>query len=144
MSLTIQFTSLLVSFVYGLMMGFIYSVVNRLFYLFRKTILRLVIEMVMMAIFSFLYVMTNVYINDGQTNIYMLICLIAGLIVYEHYYAVYSLYYLEFLMKGLSFIFSPISFIFKRIYGMIKKVRKKVKQWQKIKKEKWTSQKSEE
>lgn len=129
MSLSVQFLSLLVSLAYGLMMGFIYSAINRLVFVLRKTILRYLLEVVMMAAFSFLYVIVNVYINDGQINLYMLLCLLAGLIMYEHYYAVYTLYYMEYVMRGLKYIFSPCIFIFNKICGIFKISRKKVRQW---------------
>ncbi len=129
MSLSIQFLSLVVSFAYGLIMGFIYSIINRFVYILRKTILRYLLEVVMMAAFSFLYVMMNVYINDGQVNVYMLICLILGLVLYEHYYAIYTLYYMEYIMQGLKYILSPGIFIFKKFYGIVTILKKKVRQW---------------
>lgn len=110
-------------------MGFIYSTINRLVFVLRKTILRYLLEMVMMAAFSFLYVIVNVYINDGRINLYMLLCLMMGLIMYEHYYAVYTLYYMEYVMRGLKYIFSPCVFIFKKICGIFKLCKKKVRQW---------------
>ncbi|MFQ6861173.1 MAG: spore cortex biosynthesis protein YabQ [Beduini sp.] len=148
MSLSVQFLSLLVSFAYGLIMGFIYSAINRLVFVLRKTILRYLLEVVMMAAFSFLYVIVNVYINDGQINLYMLLCLTMGLIMYEHYYAVYTLYYMEYVMRGLKYIFSPCVFIFKKICGILKLCKKKVRQWLrksiKKRKENSTSQNYEE
>lgn len=131
MSLSLQFLSLVISFTYGLIMAFIYSLVNRLFFVLRHTLIRYLVEMVMMAMFSFLYVMVNVYINDGQINLYMILCLILGLMSYERYYAIYCLYYMEYIMKGINYIFRPVVFIFKKICAIFNRIGKKVGQWHK-------------
>lgn len=142
MSLIVQIKSLIISLFLGLIISFLYSLINRLTYRFKNTVIRYVIEIMMMAFFSFCYVMINVYVNDGLINFYMILFLIAGAILYERFYAIYLLYLFEGLMGIIKIIFSPVLFIFDLIYGILKKVKRRVKKWRR-KKEKLTMEKSE-
>ncbi len=142
MSLIVQIKSLIISLFLGLIISFLYSLINRLTYRFKNTVIRYVIEIMMMAFFSFCYVMINVYVNDGLINFYMILFLIAGAILYERFYAIYLLYLFEGLMRIIKIIFSPVLFIFDLIYGILKKVKRRVKKWRR-KKEKLTMEKSE-
>lgn len=142
MSLIVQIKSLIISLFLGLIISFLYSLINRLTYRFKNTVIRYVIEIMMMAFFSFCYVMINVYVNDGLINFYMILFLIAGAILYELFYAIYLLYLFEGLMRIIKIIFSPVLFIFDLIYGILKKVKRRVKKWRR-KKEKLTMEKSE-
>lgn len=142
MSLIVQIKSLIISLFLGLIISFLYSLINRLTYRFKNTVIRYVIEIMMMAFFSFCYVMINVYVNDGLINFYMILFLIAGAILYERFYAIYLLYLFEDLMRIIKIIFSPVLFIFDLIYGILKKVKRRVKKWRR-KKEKLTMEKSE-
>lgn len=142
MSLIVQIKSLIISLFLGLIISFLYSLINRLTYRFKNTVIRYVIEIMMMAFFSFCYVMINVYVNDGLINFYMILFLIAGAILYERFYAIYLLYLFEGLMRIIKIIFSPVLFIFDLIYGIFKKVKRRVKKWRR-KKEKLTMEKSE-
>lgn len=142
MPLIVQIKSLIISLFLGLIISFLYSLINRLTYRFKNTVIRYVIEILMMAFFSFCYVMVNVYVNDGQINFYMILFLIIGAILYERFYAIYLLYLFEGLMRIIKIIFSPVLFIFDLIYGILKKVKRRVKKWQR-KKEKSTMEKSE-
>ena len=129
MSLIVQIKSLIISLFLGLIISFLYSLINRLTYRFKNTVIRYVIEIMMMAFFSFCYVMINVYVNDGLINFYMILFLIAGAILYERFYAIYLLYLFEGLMRIIKIIFSPVLFIFDLIYGILKKVKRRVKKW---------------
>ena len=129
MSLSLQFFSLLLSFIYGIVMAFVYSVINRCVYRWQKSLFRYVIEGGMMAAFSYLYVMINVYFNDGQISMYMLLFLGLGLICYERYYAHYCLSYLEYGINLLNDVFSPINFIFNKICAIVKTKKRVVRQW---------------
>ncbi|MFR1448418.1 MAG: spore cortex biosynthesis protein YabQ [Beduini sp.] len=142
MSLIVQIKSLIISLFLGLIISFLYSLINRLTYRFKNTVIRYVIEIMMMAFFSFCYVLINVYVNDGLINFYMILFLIAGAILYERFYAIYLLYLFEGLMCIIKIIFSPVLFIFDLIYGILKKVKRRVKKWRR-KKEKLTMEKSE-
>ncbi|MBS5114933.1 MAG: hypothetical protein KHY88_04435 [Erysipelotrichaceae bacterium] len=142
MSLIVQIKSLIISLFLGLIISFLYSLINRLTYRFKNTVIRYVIEIMMMSFFSFCYVMINVYVNDGLINFYMILFLIAGAILYERFYAIYLLYLFEGLMRIIKIIFSPVLFIFDLIYGILKKVKRRVKKWRR-KKEKLTMEKSE-
>lgn len=142
MLLIVQIKSLIISLFLGLIISFLYSLINRLTYRFKNTVIRYVIEIMMMAFFSFCYVMINVYVNDGLINFYMILFLIAGAILYERFYAIYLLYLFEGLMRIIKIIFSPVLFIFDLIYGILKKVKRRVKKWRR-KKEKLTMEKSE-
>lgn len=142
MPLIIQIKSLIISLFLGMVISFLYSFINRLTYKFKKRLIRYLIEIIMMAFFSFCYVMVNVVVNDGQINIYMILCLIIGAILYERYYAIYLLYLFEGIINIIRVIFSPLIFIFDKIYGILKQVKERVRRWRK--KEELTMEKSED
>lgn len=133
MPLIIQIKSLIISLFLGMVISFLYSFINRLTYKFKKRLIRYLIEIIMMAFFSFCYVMVNVVVNDGQINIYMILCLIIGAILYERYYAIYLLYLFEGIINIIRVIFSPLIFIFDKIYGILKQVKERVRRWRKKK-----------
>ncbi len=136
MELIIQIKSLVISCLLGIFISMTYSFINRLFYRLRRNILRYIIEIIMMICFSYVYVITVVYVNDGIITLYMMITFLIGIYLYEKYYAKHFLVLYEAILRLLRYILSPFIFIFRKICVILKKIRNRVIRWQRKKRKK--------
>lgn len=129
MSLITQLQGVVFSFVFSLLFNAVYSFINRVFYRYRKGIVRFILQIFIGATFGFIYYYGLLIINDGIIRMYFVVSLIMGYIVYEHYYAIPILIIIERLMKIIKKLLRPIYFILNKIRGIIKKMKKRVKRW---------------
>lgn len=133
MDLVVQLQGVVYSFVYGLLFSFLYSLINRLFYRYKKKIIRFIIQVCVGVGFGLTYYFGLLMINHGVLRIYFIISIIIGYIIYENYYAFGSLIVIENIIKTVKKILKPVYFIFHKIHGIIKKLKKKVRKWSKQK-----------
>lgn len=132
MDLVKQLQGVVYSAVYGLLFSFIYSFINRLFYRYKKKIIRFIIQVCVGVLFGFTYYYGLIVINNGVIRIYFIISILIGYIIYEQYYALPSLIVIENIMKIIKQVLRPMYFFFHKIHVIINKVKKVVK-WPKRK-----------
>lgn len=144
MLLIVQVRSLVLSLFLGWIFALVYSFYNRMVYHMKFWPVKFIFEVLIMVSFAYIYMMSNVKVNQGQISIYMILCLILGIVVFELYYAPYFLYCIEKIMRFFSFIFRPVLFIFNQICAIFIGIKKRVKLWQKRKKEKLIIQEYED
>jgi hypothetical protein len=135
MKLLNQFQGVVYSFVYSILFSFLYSFINRLFFKYKKNILRYLLQICIGIIFGVTYYYGLLIINHGILRLYYFVGLVMGYIIYENYYAFYMLLWLEKVMKIIKKLLSPIIFIFQKFHGILKAVKKKVKLWHRKKAE---------
>ena len=131
MTLTVQLQSIAFSFFFGFFFSGFYSFINRLFYRYRKRLIRYFLQVIVGFLVGLLYFLGMVKINDGIIRFYYFIALLIGYLFYEINYAMYCLILLERFMKLLKKILLPLLLVFRKIHGIIKIIRKRVKKWHK-------------
>lgn len=129
MELSIQVQSLAFCFLYAFFFCFLYAFFNRFFYKIRKSFVRYLLEIVFCGLAAIIFFFILLEINNGSINLYMIVCFIIGLFVYEIIYARYVLVYYEKVIKFFRYIFSPLRFIFKQISAILKHSKKVMKKW---------------
>lgn len=133
MTLLQQFQSLVYSFLFSLFFCMIYAFYNRLIYRFRHHVLSYVMEFLLAIITGLGYYQILVYINGGHFNLYMIACLVLGVMVFERWYAFYYLLFLERVVIVLKKYFRPLYFIFRKFIVIMKKSKRVMKRWHKKK-----------
>ena len=129
MTLTVQLQSTIYSFFFGFFFSGCYSFINRLFYRYRKRLIRCFIQVVIGFSIGILYFLGLIKVNDGIIRFYYFIALLMGYLFYEIYYAMYCLLLMERFMKRLKQLLLPLLLVFKKIHGIIKIIGKRVKKW---------------
>ncbi len=142
MKLVQQLQGVAYSFIFGLLFSFVYGFINRLFYKYRKGIIRFILQIFIGLAFGFIYYYGILIINNGVIRLYFIASIIMGYIIYEHYYALPLLIIIERIIKVIKRILKPIYFIFNRLRVIMKKMKKVIK-WPKRKKEKSLEQQSD-
>ena len=134
MDLIKQLQGISYSLVFGFLFTFVYSLINRVFYKYHKSIFRYFIQIIVGIVFGYCYYLGLLVINNGVIRGYFIISLLVGYVLYLNYYSYYMFFVIEAIVKMLKYILSPIIFIFRKINAIIGHM-KKVIRW--LKKEKW-------
>lgn len=124
MALFTQVQSLAAAFLYGLMVCFVYGLINRLFYRFRKGVFGYLLEIVLGSLIAAGLFFVLQKINGGYTSLYMLFAFGIGVIVYEFCFAKLYLAQIERQMRIVRWLFFPFRFIFHAINAILRKMRK--------------------
>lgn len=132
MDLIRQIQGISYSLVYGFVFTFVYSLINRLFYKYHQCIIRLFLQIIIGAVFGYIYYLGLLKINNGVIRIYFFVSMLIGYILYLNYYNYYMFILIELIVKMIKYILRPIIFLFRKVNGIIKRV-KKVMRWPKEK-----------
>lgn len=128
MSLLEQFRVFIGTIVISMFFCFIYSIFNRLFYKFHKTIIRFVFETILLILMLYIYFLFLVLICDAKLNIHYLLAALIGVYIYCSFYAFYFNRYLEIKAKYLyKKYLLPIKIKIDELYGIIKKIKRRTK-----------------
>lgn len=128
MDLIKQLQGISYSLVFGFLFTFVYSLINRVFYKYHKSIFRYFIQIIVGIVFGYCYYLGLLVINNGVIRGYFIISLLVGYVLYLNYYSYYMFFVIEAIVKMLKYILSPIIFIFRKINGIIR-CMKKVIRW---------------
>src|SRR5699024_11162250 len=106
---------------------FVYSLINRVFYKYHKSIFRYFIQIIVGIVFGYCYYLGLLVINNGVIRGYFIISLLVGYVLYLNYYSYYMFFVIEAIVKMLKYILSTIIFIFRKINGIIRRMKKVIR-----------------
>lgn len=127
MDLIKQLQGISYSLVFGFLFTFVYSLINRVFYKYHKSIFRYFIQIIVGIVFGYCYYIGLLVINNGVIRGYFIISLLVGYVLYLNYYSYYMFFVIEAIVKMLKYILSPIIFIFRKINGIIRRMKKVIR-----------------
>ncbi|WRK53436.1 spore cortex biosynthesis protein YabQ [Coprobacillaceae bacterium CR2/5/TPMF4] len=89
MDLIKQLQGISYSLVFGFLFTFVYSLINRVFYKYHKSIFRYFIQIIVGIVFGYCYYIGLLVINNGVIRGYFIISLLVGYVLYLNYYSYY-------------------------------------------------------
>lgn len=119
MSIEVQIQLIVMSIMFGFIFMIFYSFMNEIFY---KSKFRIIIELPFFLLSTIIYFYLLYIINDGFLNIYLILFIFIGVIIYYAFYYPYFLYRYVKIHKKLILILN------KHVIIKIEKIRKKWKE----------------
>ena len=130
-SFEIQLKSLVYMLLAGYSYALLYSLYNRFFYVFRRSFVIYILEILVQCILAYLVYLGLYFINHGILNIYLIVVFIIGIYIYLNFYSVFFLSTFEILMSFLRKIVVPFRIVYLKIFGIIIGHKgSRVKKWQ--------------
>ena len=109
MELEVQFQIFFMSILFGMYLLFSWQFLNRLFY--KKIITRFFFELLFFIFNFILYFFILFKLNGGVFNLYLLLGLVTGLLIYQKFYASKILPYYEFILRKINAIILNANFL---------------------------------
>lgn len=94
-----QFELILLSFFYSIFFMFIYDLFNALFYKQKGKIIRFVFELILFILATLLFFICMLIIYNGKFNIFIILFLILGIILYVYLLQPFVLKYYSYLIN---------------------------------------------
>ncbi|MBR3841134.1 MAG: hypothetical protein IKM20_08370, partial [Erysipelotrichales bacterium] len=120
-SFEIQIKSLIYMLLAGFMYALLYSLYNRFFYIFRRSIVIYILEIFSQTLLAYLVYIGLYFINHGILNIYLILMFLLGIYIYLNFYSTFFLSTFERFMYFLRKLVAPLRIVYLKIFGIIKK-----------------------